>query len=193
MNESHSDDEAERREHEARMSAITFWTFFEKYDIRLRRYMITRTADCVLAEQIANEMMMYAHDNQDRLLTMPRPDSWLFTEATRKLNKREAKYRKANFLREDIKSFEEDLKVVASKDEWVEARMELILALRLLPRRQLEVITLRFFADQKLSDIALGMNVEEGTVKKHLRRGLDRLRKDPRLQTIIEKERGMPV
>jgi len=193
VNESYPEEEAGHREHEARMSTASFWKFFEKYDIRLRRYMIARTADSVLAEQIAIETMMYAHDKWDDLLTMERPDSWLFTVATNKLNRREAAYRKANFLREDLKSFEDDLKAVAAKDEWIETRMEIILALRLLPRRQLEVITLHFFADQKLSDIALGMNVSVGTVKQHLSRGLSRLQADKRLQTVIDLTRRIPA
>jgi DNA-directed RNA polymerase specialized sigma24 family protein len=154
VNESYPGDDAALREREARMSTVSFWTFFEKYDTRLRRYMIARTADSVLAEQIADETMMYAHDKWDRLLIMRRPDSWLFTVATNRLNRLETAYRKANFLREDLDSFEKDLRAVAKKDEWVEARIDLILALRLLPRRQVEVITLHYFADQTLPDIA---------------------------------------
>jgi RNA polymerase sigma-70 factor (ECF subfamily) len=193
MNESYPDREAERREHDARISTTSFWAFFEKYDIRLRRYMIARTADSVLAEQIASETMMYAYDKWDHLLTMTRPDSWLFTVATNKLNRREAAYRKANFLREDLKSFEDDLKAVAAKDVWIETRMDIIVALRLLPRRQVEVITLHFFADQKLCDIATWMNVSEGTVKQYLSRGLARLRKDPHLQAAIGMARRIPA
>lgn len=194
MSEWFPDEDAERRERDARMStAASFWAFFQKYDIRLRRYMIARTADSVLAEQIASDTMMYAHDNWDRLLTMDKPDSWLFTVATNKLNRREAAYRKANFLREDVKSFEDDLRAVAAKDEWIEARMDIILALRLLPRRQIEVLTLHFFADQKLADIALGMNVSAGTVSQHLSRGLARLRRDPHLQAAIELTRRIPA
>jgi RNA polymerase sigma factor (sigma-70 family) len=185
MNESYRGEDA-GREHEARMSTVSFWTFFEKYDRRLLRYLIARTADSVLAEEVAHTTMMYAHDKWDHLLTMDRPDSWLFTVATNKLNRLEAKYRRANFLREDLSSFESDLRNVAKEDPWVETRIDLILALRLLPRHQIEVITLHYFADQKLTDVASAMNVSLGTVNQHLSRGLARLRQDPHLRAAIE-------
>jgi RNA polymerase sigma factor (sigma-70 family) len=193
VNESYPGDDAGRCEHEARMSTASFWTFFEKYDSRLRRYLIARTADSVLAEQIADETMMYARDKWDRLLTIDKPGSWLFTVATNRLNRLEATYRRANFLREDLNSFENDLRAVAKKDEWIETRIDLILALRLLPRHQVEVITLHYLADQKLTDIAHAMNVSVGTVKQHLSRGLARLRQDPHLRAVIELTRRIPA
>lgn len=193
MSEGYQGEGAGRHEREARMSTASFWTFFEKYDTRLRRYMIARTADRVLAEQIADETMMYAYDKWDRLLLMEKPDSWLFTVATNKLNRLEAKYRRANFLREDLENFENDLQAVAKEDSWIEPRIDLILAIRLLPRHQMEVLTLHFFADQKLADIARAMNVTLGTVNQHLSRGLTRLRRDPHLRTAIEVTRRIPA
>lgn len=188
MNESYPGKDAER-EHEARISTTSFWTFYEKYDTRLHRYLVSRTADSVLAEEVAQTTMMYARDKWDRLLLMDKPDSWLFTVATNKLNRLEAKYRRANFLREDLSSFENDLRNVARDDPWVETRIDLILALRLLPRHQIEVITLHYFADLKLADVARAMNVSLGTVNQHLSRGLARLRQDPHLRASIDLRR----
>lgn len=192
MNESYPGEDA-AREREARMSTSSFWAFFEKYDRRLHRYLIARTADSVLAEEVGHTTMMYAHDKWDYLLTMDKPDSWLFTVATNKLNRLEAKYRRANFLREDLSSFEDDLRNVAKEDPWVETRIDLILALRFLPLHQRDVITLHYFADQKLTDIARAMNVTLGTVNQHLSRGLTRLRKDPHLRAAIELTRSIPA
>jgi RNA polymerase sigma factor (sigma-70 family) len=58
----------------------------------------------------------------------------------------------------------------------VETRLDLQAALRALPRRQREVVALRFLADfsEQATATALGLNV--GTVKSHASRGLSRLR-----------------
>jgi RNA polymerase sigma-70 factor (ECF subfamily) len=186
-------DENAGREQEARMSTTSFWEFFQKYDKRLLRYLIARTADSILAEEVAHSTMMYAHDKWDYLLTIEKPDSWLFTVATNKLNRLEARYRRANFLREDLSSFENDLRNVTKEDPWVETRIDLILALRLLPRHQVEVITLHYFADQRLTDIARAMNVSLGTVNQHLSRGLARLRRDSHLRSVLELTRRIPA
>ena len=58
----------------------------------------------------------------------------------------------------------------------VDTRLDLQAALRALPRRQREVVALRFLADfsEQATACALGLNV--GTVKSHAARGLSRLR-----------------
>ena len=58
----------------------------------------------------------------------------------------------------------------------VETRLDLQAALRALPRRQREVVALRFLGDfsEQATASALGLSV--GTVKSHASRGLSRLR-----------------
>jgi RNA polymerase sigma factor (sigma-70 family) len=58
----------------------------------------------------------------------------------------------------------------------VETRLDLQSALRALPRRQREVVALRFLGDfsERATAAALGLSV--GTVKSHASRGLARLR-----------------
>ena len=58
----------------------------------------------------------------------------------------------------------------------VETRLDLQAALRALPRRQREVVALRFLGDlsEHATAAALGLNI--GTVKSHASRGLSRLR-----------------
>lgn len=53
-------------------------------------------------------------------------------------------------------------------------------ALRALPRRQQEVVVLRFYGDLSYADIASQLRISEGSVKRHLHRGLASLRKDLR-------------
>jgi RNA polymerase sigma factor (sigma-70 family) len=51
-------------------------------------------------------------------------------------------------------------------------------ALRGLPRRQQQVVVLRFYGDLSYADIASRLRISEGSVKRHLHRGLAALRKD---------------
>ena len=56
-------------------------------------------------------------------------------------------------------------------------RMALVDALQRLPRRQREVVALRYFADQSESSIATQLSISAGSVKTHLHRGIDALRR----------------
>lgn len=58
----------------------------------------------------------------------------------------------------------------------VELRLDLQRALRALPRRQREVVALRFLLDLSEEDTASALELAVGTVKSHASRGLSRLR-----------------
>jgi RNA polymerase sigma factor (sigma-70 family) len=58
----------------------------------------------------------------------------------------------------------------------VAERNDLVTALRALPRRQRDVIVLRFLADLSERDVADGLGCAVGTVKSATARGLERLR-----------------
>jgi RNA polymerase sigma-70 factor (sigma-E family) len=53
----------------------------------------------------------------------------------------------------------------------------LLRALATLPRRQREVVVLRFFVDLTIAETALAMRTSEGTVKSQTSRALDQLRR----------------
>ncbi|HZQ85545.1 MAG TPA: SigE family RNA polymerase sigma factor [Acidimicrobiales bacterium] len=55
-------------------------------------------------------------------------------------------------------------------------RLELQDALAHLPRRQREVVVLRYLADLSEADVAAALGCSAGTVKQHASRGLDALR-----------------
>jgi len=58
-----------------------------------------------------------------------------------------------------------------------EERLEIIRALRALPARQREVLTLRFYLDLRDDEIAQAMGIGNGTVRSAAHRGLISLRK----------------
>jgi DNA-directed RNA polymerase specialized sigma24 family protein len=62
-------------------------------------------------------------------------------------------------------------------------RLELVAALRALPRRQRQVVTMRYLADLPEAEVAAALGCSPGTVKQHAHRGLAALRlrlTDPR-------------
>ena len=68
------------------------------------------------------------------------------------------------------------LSEVDAADDIAVLRIALVDALRRLPRRQREVVALRYFADQSEAAIATQLGVSAGSVKAHLHRGIGALR-----------------
>jgi RNA polymerase sigma factor (sigma-70 family) len=56
-------------------------------------------------------------------------------------------------------------------------RFELVDALRRLPKRQREVVVLRYVADLPEAEVARVLSCSTGTVKRHAHRGIAALRK----------------
>jgi RNA polymerase sigma-70 factor (sigma-E family) len=63
-------------------------------------------------------------------------------------------------------------------DDRLGERGDLVAALRKLPRRQREVVVLRYLADFSESDVAAALGCSVGSVKSHGARGLAALRQD---------------
>jgi RNA polymerase sigma-70 factor (ECF subfamily) len=69
-------------------------------------------------------------------------------------------------------------------------------ALAALPRREREVLALRFAADLSVPQVAAVLGCPEGTVKTIARRGLERLREDPAIGALrppAEPQEGLDV
>ena len=64
----------------------------------------------------------------------------------------------------------------ADVEDQVATRLALAAALRALPGRQRDAIVLRYLNDYSEAQVAEALGVSQGTVKTHLRRGLDALR-----------------
>lgn len=64
----------------------------------------------------------------------------------------------------------------ATQDAYAEDRLDLQRALRTLPKRQREVVALRYLADQPEDAVATALGLSAGTVKTHASRGLAALR-----------------
>ena len=73
-------------------------------------------------------------------------------------------------------------------DPYVEERLDLAASLAKLPRRQREVVVLRYLADMSETEVANQLNVSAGTVKQHASRGL----RSMRLRLDAQEWQGQP-
>jgi RNA polymerase sigma-70 factor (sigma-E family) len=69
-------------------------------------------------------------------------------------------------------------------------RADVVEALRALPRRQREVVVLRYLADLPESEVAAALGCTTGTVKSHAHRGLATLRARLRPELLTETPQG---
>jgi RNA polymerase sigma-70 factor (sigma-E family) len=117
------------------------------------------------AEDVAQEALARAHLRWARL--RERPEGWIVTVATNLSIDRQRRRRRLSVL------VNEPLALV---DIHLAERIDLARALRRLPRRQREVVVLRYLADWSESDVATTLGVSAGAVKSHASRGLAALR-----------------
>jgi RNA polymerase sigma-70 factor (ECF subfamily) len=159
---------------DARLALSSFPEFYRQSWPRLVRCLIAQATDTHWAEDVAQDAMLAAMEKWDQLLTYDRPDAWLFKVAIRRLRRMEAQGRERCLL-PDEESAVGDLGVAAAIDSWVGDHIDLIAAIRSLPRRQAEVIVVHSLADYTLAETAEILGMCEATAKTHLRRARERL------------------
>lgn len=150
--------------------------FFMRYWPRLLSFLISQASDSSLAEDVASETFVAALDHWDTLLTYERPDSWLFKVAIRKLRRLEAKARERSVLNDDLASNETDLRDATATSEWVERNLDLVAALRGLPRRQAEAVALSYLQGYTLRETAEILGISAAAVRICLSRAREKLR-----------------
>jgi RNA polymerase sigma-70 factor, ECF subfamily len=158
----------------ARMSMVSFEEFFRQWWPSLVRCLIIQACDTRWAEDIAQETMLAARDNWDLLLTYERPDAWLFKVAIRHLRRLEARAREKCQLNDDIATEIGDL-AMAAADEWVAGHLDIVRAIRSLPRRQAEVTFLHGLAGYTFAEIGPILGISESAAKTHFQRARERL------------------
>jgi RNA polymerase sigma factor (sigma-70 family) len=164
------------RGHRARLTVTSsFPDFYRKWWPPLVRCLISQANDTRWAEDIAQDTMMAARDKWEQLLTFERPDAWLFKVAIRSLRRLEARAREECLLPDDTESAIGDLSVAAAMDDWVARNLDIVAAIRSLPRRQGEVTVLHGLAGYTFAEAALVLGISEPTVKTHFRRARERL------------------
>lgn len=172
----------------------SFPEFFRQWWPPLVRCLVTQASDTRWAEDIAQETMMAAQDSWERLLTLERPHAWLFKVGIRKLRRLEARARERCLLPEDADTAVGDLGMAAAMDDWISDHLDLVAAIRALPRRQGEVVVVHCLAGYTLAEAGQILGITEATAKTHLRRARERLRQllEPAPATASEPPQGGP-
>jgi DNA-directed RNA polymerase specialized sigma24 family protein len=96
----------DERGRQARLSLVSFPTFYRQYYPLLVRILKSQSCDTRWAEDVAQDTMLAAYSKWEELLGYERPDSWLFKVAIRRLRRIEAKIRRERPYTEDSNSTE---------------------------------------------------------------------------------------
>lgn len=131
------------------------------------------TRDWSVAEDITQEAFERAYAQWARLEEYDRPDLWVRRVAINLATSRWRRMRREASLLSVL--HRERAAVSDGEEGMVASHLDLLEALRRVPRRQAQALVLYYVADLPLSDIAGVMECAPGTVKAHLHAGRRRL------------------
>ncbi len=165
-----------------------FGLLFDKYYQEIYGYILKRTINVQLTEDIVSETFFKALNNLKKFKWQAVPfSSWLYRIAINELNDHFRVSQKTslslNELQEnsgfDIQS-ESNLEIeLMEKQNELEKHQSFIQMhkkVKELPDIYQEVIALKYFEKKKISEIAEILNKKEGTIKSLLSRGIDKLK-----------------
>ncbi|UCB42974.1 MAG: RNA polymerase sigma factor [Dehalococcoidales bacterium] len=168
----------------ARKDTEVFGQLYDQNFGRIFGYVLRRTASVPVAQDVTSEVFFKALKNLEKFHWQGIPFSaWLYRIASHEIaNYYRKKRREAAhaILVRDGDPAVNPLSVEIAQAEDILMRHEEYLSLHMaiaqLPPRYQEVITLRYFEDKQIKEIAQIIGKREGTVKSLLHRGLERMR-----------------
>lgn len=188
MSKTTHDLEAERQLIErAKNDASAFGEIFDMYYPAILNYVIRRTGNVAIAQDITSEVFISALNGLPKFKWQGVPISaWLYKIATNELRMHYRKSRHTTSLDEMYETIgfepvdDKDIEVeLQAAQEHIERQRNFRRAQALiaqLPLKYQEVIALRFGEQKKIQEIAEILGKREGTIKSLLSRGLKRLR-----------------
>ena len=169
----------------AKTSEEGFAQLYEYYFNMIFNYILKRTGDLELTQDLTSETFMKVIDYLPRYkVTEVRFASWLYRIATNQINQH---FRKKSFISVDfflpkdepmsVETADEDLKDwEEEKGKKVEFTLMMEYVKKLKPIDQ-SIITLRYFESRKFSEISEILELKEGTVKVRMNRALVKLKR----------------
>ena len=168
----------------AQRDPAAFERLFDLYYNDIFNYALRRTGDVELAQDMTSATFLQALDNIKQFRWQGiRFSSWLFRIATNELN---LDYRKTKRMVRLTPELSRTVRDSTSSDSaLLQAEQELAqnlrfrkmhAALQKLKKKYQTVLTLRYFENKSLKEIAEILELSENTVKTHIRRGLIALR-----------------
>jgi len=190
MNYSKTDLDNERKLVEnAKNDPESFGILYERNYDQIFAYVLRRTADVLIAQDITSETFLKALKGLNSFKWQNVPFSaWLYRIALNEISMwlRKGSYKSSSLDGLKEKGYEpfseQDLEEELINSQQQVERNEQYLAvhkkLEIIPEKYREVISLRFFADKQVNEIAQILSKPEGTVKSLLHRGLEKLKKE---------------
>jgi len=172
---------------EAKTNSGSFAKLYDFYYPKILGYAFRRTLDIDLAKDITSETFLKAYVN---IATFKWKgiafSSWLFKIATNEMNmlhrkKRSSfasipKVKAAMFDQDDGDALEKEKEELERQLKQSTEFIRVQQKLQLLPVKYQEVISLRFFEEKSIKEIAEILACKEGTVKSLLARGIRKLK-----------------
>lgn len=147
-----------------------FTEFYASQFDAVRRYvrpMLSCDAD---AMDVAQDAFERAFPRWRRLQAYDNPAAWVRLVATRLAISRQRRAAVMSRILGSWATSRDEADVATQLPDWV-----LLAAMRRLPRRQQEILALRYFADWPLAEIAIRLGVTENVVRARLARARQRL------------------
>jgi RNA polymerase sigma-70 factor (sigma-E family) len=143
-----------------------FRELFDRLLPRVQKTALRVLGDPFAAEDVAAETMARTFSRWDKVSVLPHREFWVLRVA-------------AN-LAVDVarrRAPSPPPRVEADDEDATALRLALVAALRTLPKRQREVVVLRFLTDLSEGDVAVALGISPATVHTHVHRALAALRR----------------
>jgi RNA polymerase sigma-70 factor (ECF subfamily) len=147
-----------------------FEIFYRTWYDPLLALLLTLTADEELAEDVVQDTMLAMRKNWAAATRKKQP-KYLFRIGIRILRRTEAHMRREGESFGLLVGLGDPGNIAADTNDWVIEHVDLVRAIRSLPRRQGEVVALFHLCDFSIPDIAYMLGLPQGTVKYHLHHG----------------------
>jgi RNA polymerase sigma-70 factor (ECF subfamily) len=151
--------------------APAFDSFYQREFPAIRAVAWALTGNVWTAEEIAQDALLRAHRDWERVCEYDEPGAWVRRVAINLTTSR---------LRRGVREVRALARLAGRRsDDWQmpEPSREFWAVVRSLPRQQAAVLALHYYEDLPIADIAAVLGLAEGTVKAHLHKGRDALRK----------------
>ncbi|MDP2927152.1 MAG: sigma-70 family RNA polymerase sigma factor [bacterium] len=182
-------DEEKKLVKKAKKDPEAFGRLYDEYYPRIFGYVLRRTANLEMAQDVVSETFLKALKNLRRFKWIGafRSNSsfgaWLYRIAANEIVNfwRRKKPTVSLEIISDPSSDQNILEEIARAQEKLARHQDFLMVqkeIMTLPEKYQEVLTLRFFEKKQIKEIAEILGKREGTIKSLIHRGIERLRRD---------------
>jgi RNA polymerase sigma-70 factor (sigma-E family) len=154
-------------------TGIDLAALYAAHRLSLARLALLLVDDMASAEDVVHDAFIALQQNQSRLRD---PEAALGYLRTTVVNRSRSMLRKRQTVRRHLSLVRDSYAEPADSELLLaEGQREVLAAVRQLPRRQQEVLALRYWANLSEAEIAEALGISRGAVKSNASRGMDKL------------------